>query len=301
MHLDPKVSRVLGIIGILIAGALAVYIAYLYVKPHGSSEALIPPDTRLVLSASDLPAHDALIIGMSHKSLAPVNIPSQGTQNIYAEALGKNYAYYLISGPMAGESTLYRLDQKHPEAGLEQLTQSNSEKLDLSVHEAAGLAVFAAQVNGKPHVVVLDMKSGKETDLGEGVHPHILAAGLNVLFEKNGSLVSEEIASGKIYPLAKIAPAAPFAVDAFKSQFALYDSAANAVKTYLIVNDATAAQEASSGVPGEKPDALLYSGDTLLMARMVQDMLVVSSIDGLHDEQIRAPGFSLMGFSIHVL
>ena len=302
MHLDPKVSRVLGIVGILIAGTLAGYIAYRYVKPHGSSETLIPSNTRLVLSASDVPAHNALIVDTSDTSVTPLNIPSQGTQNIYGEILGKNYAYYLISGPPARESTLYRMDLKHPEAGLEQLTQSHSEKIELSVLEPAGIAAFTARTNGAaPHVFVLDIKSGKETDLGEGVHPYILAAGLNVLFEKGGSVVSKEIASGKTSPLAEIAPGAPFAVDAFRSQFALYDSATNAVKTYWIVDNATSAMEASSIIPGEMPTALLYEGDTLLMARMLPDTLVLSSIDGLHNEQIRAPGFSLEGFSLHTL
>lgn len=295
-------SVVVGVIIIVILIVLAGYGAYRYFGPHNASGKLtFPANARITLSANDLPAHNAQVVDLSHMSLAPDHIASQGTQNIYAEVLTKTAGYYLISGPSARQSTLYKLNLADPNAGLQQLSTSTSEKIDLSVNEPADVAAYTVQVGGTPHVVSLNMKTGVETDLGAGTHPHVLASGLSVLFQKRNTIVSEEIGTTHTYTLATTTANAPFAVDSYHSLLAVYDPAKNKVTTYSIQNSDTQTLQFTQVTPGYMPGALFYDGGTLLMARMQQDTLILNSIDGKQQVPISAPGFSLSGFSLSVL
>lgn len=296
--LNPRTSRLIGIASIIIVVALAGYAGYIY---HWKHSGVAPSAaSHIVLSASGTPPHDALMV--KDGSLSPVTIPSQGTQDLYAEVLTKTHGYYLISGPALGQSTLYKLDLAHADSGLQQLSTSTSEKTDLSVHEPVGLAAYAARTKGEaPHVIVLDMKTGKETDLGEGDHPAILADGLSVLFERGSALISKEISSGKEYKMADITPGAPFAVDTYTSQFAFYDPVQNKIRTYMIMNSGTLSSLSGSAAPAQAPEALFYVNHELYEAHMVPDTLVVSPVSGGQEERIAAPGFSLDGFILTAL
>lgn len=298
----PYVSRAIGAVLIIVLVALAAYGAYRYFRPQRMDTVGPLGNARITLAADAVPAHDVMIVDALHRKLMPEHVASQGTQNLYAEASTTDSEYYLISGPAAGQSTLYKLDRAHQDAGPQQLSTSTSEKVSLSVNEPAGIAAFTAySTGGAPHITVIDLKSRKETDLGEGTHPTVLADGRSVLFEKAGILVSKDIARGTEYTMAALPDGALFAVDTYRSQFALYDPSRNVIRTYQIMNSGTLSKQADSSTPSDSPGALFYLHDALYMARTADGMLVLSGVDGSSPVQIPAPGFSLGGFTITAL
>lgn len=303
-RMHPHISRAIGIVLIIVLIALAACAAYWYyhARQQTNSGSNSLTNARITLSADTFPVHSALLLDLSHEALIADHIANQGTKNIYAEALTKNAGYYLISGPAAGQSTLYKLDLRNPRVGLQQLSTSTSDKVGLSVNDPAGMAAFTVGAKGTTtHVIALDLRSEKETDLGAGTDPTVLADGLSVLFERGDSLVSAEISTGKTHQLATTTSGAPFAVDTYRSQLAVYDPTKNIVRLYVIGNDGSVANEASSVTPKSHPDLLFYYGDTLFMVHKEPSELVLSHLDGSSAATIAAAGFSLDGFTIHAL
>lgn len=279
-----------GALAVIVLGALVWKGGFLGER-GGFAAVMLSPDT--------YPPHAVQIA--NGKGIRPLAIEGQGTATLYDEERTEKHAYYLMSGPGANQSTLYRQDLANLSAGFEQMTSSETLKLELSMHEVGGVATYTIQADrGAPHVAVLDIASKSERDLGEGEHPIVLADGTTVLFERNGMLLTVDLGTGKEHEVLRVGNEAVYAVDTSASQFAVYDRTENLVRLYWIarVDGAIVTTPGSTQPVSGTPEELFYNNSTLFAAQADADTLTVYALDGSHKASAAAPGLSLKGYRL---
>jgi hypothetical protein len=253
-----------------------------------------PGEGGYVLAATAFPPYAARHLD---GTLEPLTVDGQGSATLYDVVETEMHAYYLLSGPEANQSTLYRRDLAG--AGLEQLTTSPGLKIDLSMLAGGGVLAYTVQdaPGGATRVVAWEENTKEETSLGEGSEPTLLGDGRHVLFRRGGSIVSADIADGMVAELAPAAQGAPFAADRATGQFAVYDPTEHVIKSYWIENMTTSVPGLVTPVT-DAPHALFYDHVGLRIARMEGDTLVITTLDGARTQEVAAPGLSLTGLSL---
>jgi hypothetical protein len=223
----------------------------------------------LFLLASDgMPLAPAQIIDIAKKTMVPVSVEGQGTDVVVDRAGSEGDVYYLIGDPAFTRSNLYRQGPKNPGAGLSEITHSATMKFDLSYDALSGVAAYVASQagNGAGHIMVWSPITRKETDIGIGAHPILLSGAFFVVFERDGKLMSVNVASKEAHELLSIRPEAPFAVDSANLVISLYEPTANAIQSFSIAGVTSASYQSSFPVVAA-PSELVYVGGILITAQ----------------------------------
>jgi len=276
-----SVVRLLVVVALVALVAMLGYLVYQRVDQNAGPSSFI-------LSADSFPAPGVRTLGKA--GLETFTIEEQGSAEVLS-VVETDQGYYLITGPGEDQSTLYR----RTDIGLEQLTESETMKIDLQVHPVTGAVVYTIDTTAGPHIVVYD--EGEETDLGAGEQPIILADGAQLLFVRDGTFVMADIESGE--SVATVAAGTPFAVYVAESEVAVYDADASAIQYYFIQDEGL---EAAYAEPASfVPEELVYIEGMLYLARIDGDSLILSRPDGSMAREISAPGLSLDGLTISAL
>lgn len=287
---------------LLVTGLIACAVCIALLLEGRSSQHSAPKlsDAEILVSAAALPAPAARI--SSGDMLSPLRIPQQGTATLYDEVRGSAAAYYLLSGPNSGQSTLYRQDLKKG-PGLEQMSTSTSLKLELSVNTVANIAAYTAyDKEGRSTVTTFDLATGVEKQLGAGMHPTVLADGLNVIFMQNGALISMDLTTATSTKLLDLPKGASFAVNPHTSELAVFDPGTHVLQRYWIVAGMSELQPGLSTKLKDASAALFYSNDHLYTALQGQDAINIMPADQSGEARtLKAPGASLAGLRITAL
>lgn len=294
---DPVGRNVLIAVVALILLVLLGYAAFRYWGGQHRMTGGLPNDTRIVLAADSLPSPAARVVDLAAHTLLPLTVEAQGTATLLDEALTDTQGYYLLTGPEANSSNLYRQDRANPAAGLTQLTHSATYKIDLSRDATTGIAAYVTRAVDGTHIVVWNPASDTEKDLGRGSRPVVLPGGSYVLFVRDGRLMSKHISTGREQELVPVAADAPFAIDT--EHLAVYDPAARAVQYYTVTETGLIPEESVTSLE-TAPKELVYSDGKLLVAYAVPDMLVLRAVDGSASLEVPVPGLSLDGLKISV-
>jgi hypothetical protein len=281
----------------LVFGAISSAIcAYLLIQGgHLLNRSLGLSHVRVLVAAESLPAPAARVT--EGDKIVPLQLPEQGTATLYDEARSETHAYYLLSGPEAGQSTLYRQDIG--QSGLDQLSTSTTYKIGLSLDHLSEVMAYSVRDGNTSRIAIWNDRSKTETLLGTGSHPTMLRGGGMVIFERNSDLIIHDMGNGTEHTLLAMPPGALFAINPDQLQLAVYDAKAHFLSMYSL-GSRTEAEIESTDLSGPVLQALFFKEDSLVGAYMEGDTLVLRSTDGSWAQDVKAPGMSLDGLRLSI-
>lgn len=292
--------RLLIIGGIVVLVLLVGYLLYRFWGGDLLGNDALEGDVHIVLASDGIPLRSAQTLNVATGETALLVVPGQGTAVTVDAHENETTGLYLIADPAFTRANLYRLDRTKPEAGLAQLTASDTVKYALSYDELSGVAAYATQTAGAPaRIVAWSPVTKTEKELGNGERPVVLRGGFFVAFEREGKLIAVNVESGEVREILNLGQGAAYAIDQENLRAALYNPVTASVDHFSLASLTSASYESSVPV-ASPPAALAYAGEKLVALRASEGTLVFSSLDGEEETAVPATvSFDEYSLSIH--
>jgi hypothetical protein len=262
--LSPEAVLAIGGMMIFLICAVAYFGYHLYGR-HSAAGIVPAGDSVFIISNGSYP-QPVISVNTATGATEPVTVPGQGNSLVIdlSQNGGTTTPYYLIADPQLTNSNLYAGNVKNPKAGLSQVTHSDAMKYDLSYDYLSGVAAYMENASSTTHVLIYSPVTKAETDLGAGSDPSLLPGGFFVIERQGGEIVSVNISTGTVYPLASLTTSSPFAVDAGAENLALYNAQTQTIQYFNIQSKVSASYVSSSAKLASAPTSLVYVNHKLL-------------------------------------
>lgn len=263
--------RVIGLVAGLVA--LIAIAGYVY---YDRLEA--PPAERLTVTIGAGPSRFLYTLDAGANTLAQIVFPKTETEAFFPVSWVEvdDMDYYLLAESGKLGTNIF---SRAKDGSLTAITSSDTVKLDLSYDpenqrfsytllEGATLEEVM-DASAPTTVILLDAKTGSETNLGEGSRPSITADGSQVIYARENLLIAYDIASKTHTQLLASTMSPLYAVDAKTGILAVYDPRSARVDLYAMRDGALLA-EGDSLPLSKAPEALAYV-DGRLMAGNIEE------------------------------